>query len=542
MITHTELCPPENTTELIEAAKPAIKPLMMAEATTAQLAEASELRTLLAEMKKKGMSPEQFAALLEKEKRDDAVSASTLRRMMKAKEYDDAYHTVTLIGLGRPGRKPSFSDTVLLLCLPGWCKRYNQNSRAYYEKLKTFCEEKQLSLPVYSTYRRWGKLLDKDFLERSVMKYGDWYALHAPSVFQLHVNANDAWMTDACELGFFVTDGKTVFKPNIVVYQDCASGMPMGWMISKFAINSNDTIGALKTAIMLPKKHRGATWGGKPKKIILDNGGPFKSAQFLANLTRLGIEADYNYPECPQQKGKIERMFRTVGGRMITEFENKIKSVLISQEAAEQSPEPQAYWDTVVRRFNEEMLDFCLKRVHSRLKVTPYESWQDKMTNNMASVQLNYKEIADLIYVERADITVTKAGVEVTAGQFFTTTKFVGMNFGEDKVTVQLPPDGVHNGKVRAFFGNVALGELERNGDRKTLAPLMNKAFSTHEGSIKEFAQAVAHFSRDEQILGTLRGGEPIPKRTAKRRLPRGRGKAKPQGVDMTSVIVGEQK
>ena len=541
MITHNELCPLEITTELSEAIKPAIKPLRMADATTEQLAEAADLRALLGEMKRKGMSPEQFADLIQKEKRDDATSASTLRRLMKAKEYDDAYGTLTLIGQRRPGRRPAICDTVLLLCLGGWCKRYTQNSKAYYEKLEKFCEEKQLPLPAYSTYRRWGKLLEQDFLERSVMKYGDWYALNAPTIFQIHINSNDAWMTDACELAYFVSDGVRTFKPNIVVYQDCASGMPMGWMISKFPINSNDTIGALKTAIMMPKRHCSVGWGGKPKRIIMDNGGPFKSAQFLANLQRLGIEPDYNYPECPQQKGKVERLFRTIGARDLAEFEKKIRNPLVSAEEAEKSPQAQVMWDTLVRRFNELMLDICLKRVHSRTGVTPYESWQEKLTNNMASVQLDYEAIANLIYVERDDLTVTKAGVEILPGQFFTTTKFTGMNFGVDKVTVQLPPDGVHKGVVRAFFGNVALGELERNGDRTGLASEMNKVFATREGNFKEFKHEVAHFARSEAFLGVLRGGEPAPKRLRKSQ-PARRGKAVPKGIEMTSVTVGEVK
>jgi transposase InsO family protein len=539
MITHHALCPTglnRAIASIIEAPASIQNNL---EITTPILETWAKRCALLGEMKGRGESPEEFAAFLKESRPDDYQGASTFRRWRKMKSYDDKHGTRTMGGQLRLGRKPEISDLVLLLCLPGWFKRRTKSSKVHHREVAKWCKERQIKMPSYSTYRRWAPLFDQDFLEKNIMDHLDWYAKNAPTIFQPDGDSNDVWIADACELKIWVTDGKRVFRPNIVVIIDKASRMVMGWMISQFPINSDDTIGCLKMAIM-PKRLRGTSWSGKPKVLQLDRGGPFKSAQFLANLARLGITPDYCLPRCPQQKGRIERFFATLGEQFVKNFEDKIARCE-TPEDEEETKYVQAYWGRVVRRLDEQMLDYCLDQVHSGHGQTPYEAWEDRITDN-STINLDYVELGNQLYVERV-LTATKCGVQVLQGQFFINENFNSLRFGEDKVTVQLPPDGVDKGPVRGFFGNTPLGVLKRNGEDAKVAAVVKAVYKTHQADRRELRQELkGSFERLEKYLGDLVGGEPEPKRSVKKAASKPKSSRPPTGVVVTSVTVGEVK
>jgi len=51
---------------------------------------------------------------------------------------------------------------------------------------------------------------------------------------------------------------------------------------------------------------------GVPKRLLVDNGGPYKNDQLSLICASLGIALIHSRPYDPQQKGKIERSFRTI--------------------------------------------------------------------------------------------------------------------------------------------------------------------------------------------------------------------------------------
>lgn len=55
---------------------------------------------------------------------------------------------------------------------------------------------------------------------------------------------------------------------------------------------------------------------GKPKAIRTDNEAVFRSREFLAALTRLGIKHQTTEPHCPWQNGRIERFFGTLKDKL----------------------------------------------------------------------------------------------------------------------------------------------------------------------------------------------------------------------------------
>jgi putative transposase len=114
-------------------------------------------------------------------------------------------------------------------------------------------------------------------------------------------NVNDCWQADTSHLLRLNIDGK-MKKTYLVAIIDDKSRLIVHAEIF-FNDNATNFQIALKKAI---KKY------GVPKKVFVDNGGPFKNKQISLICASLGIHLIQSRPYSPKSKGKIERVFRTV--------------------------------------------------------------------------------------------------------------------------------------------------------------------------------------------------------------------------------------
>ena len=58
--------------------------------------------------------------------------------------------------------------------------------------------------------------------------------------------------------------------------------------------------------------------GRKLKCLLTDNGGQFKSKEFVKFCRERGIRREYTAPHSPEQNGIIERMNRTIQERIVS--------------------------------------------------------------------------------------------------------------------------------------------------------------------------------------------------------------------------------
>jgi transposase InsO family protein len=114
-------------------------------------------------------------------------------------------------------------------------------------------------------------------------------------------NVNDCWQADTSHLLRLNIDGK-LKKTYLVAILDDKSRLIVHAEIF-FNDNAINFQIALKKAI---KKF------GVPKRVFVDNGGPFKNKQIKLICASLGIHLIQSRPYSPKSKGKIERVFRTV--------------------------------------------------------------------------------------------------------------------------------------------------------------------------------------------------------------------------------------
>ncbi|MCM1557857.1 MAG: DDE-type integrase/transposase/recombinase [Anaeroplasma bactoclasticum] len=153
---------------------------------------------------------------------------------------------------------------------------------------ESFIKEKDISL---STIQR--------YLKKNNLKRNEVCNIERRTFEMEHVN--DCWQADTSS-GPYILINKKKYRTYIIMFIDDKSRMIMGYDIF---LNDN--------AINMQKVFKNAikTYG-KPKRLFVDNGGPYDNKQLSYICASLGIELIHAKPYTPEAKAKQERLFRTI--------------------------------------------------------------------------------------------------------------------------------------------------------------------------------------------------------------------------------------
>jgi transposase InsO family protein len=113
--------------------------------------------------------------------------------------------------------------------------------------------------------------------------------------------SNDCWQSDTSHGPVIHINGRK-YQTYLIAFIDDASRMIVG---SGFFLN--DT--AINMQIVLK---RAVAKYGVPKRLFVDNGGPYKNSQLEMICASIGTVLINTRPYSPESKGKIERLFRTI--------------------------------------------------------------------------------------------------------------------------------------------------------------------------------------------------------------------------------------
>ena len=185
---------------------------------------------------------------------------------------------------------------------------------------------------------------------------------------------NEVWEADHARLDLHVLPlrGKRLVRPWLTVMQDAYSRLIMGWALS-LQPTSAEVLVAIREGIAIDPA-RGA-WGGIPHLIRFDGGLEFLAAAVTRAAGELGCAALPAVPYSPHQKGKIERMHRTIGEGLIARLPHytggprKANGQLYAQAA----PLSLAQLQTRLRDFIDA---YNTERPHRGLSgLTPAQKW-----------------------------------------------------------------------------------------------------------------------------------------------------------------------
>ena len=164
-------------------------------------------------------------------------------------------------------------------------------------------------------------------------------------------HVNDCWQADTSQ-GPYIQINNVKYKTYIIMFIDDKSRMIMGYDIffHDNAINMQDVFKkAIKTY-------------GKPKRLFVDNGGPYDNKQLSFICASLGIELIHAKPYTPEAKAKQERLFRTIkdGWMRCTDW-NQFKSLTDVRDS-----------------LNQFLYSEYINKIHSTTKESPKERWHQE--------------------------------------------------------------------------------------------------------------------------------------------------------------------
>lgn len=167
-------------------------------------------------------------------------------------------------------------------------------------------------------------------------------------------HVNDCWQADT-SYGPYLLIGKKKYRTYIIMFIDDKSRMVMG-----FDVFLEDTAIHMQSVF----KNAIKTYG-KPKRLFVDNGGPYDNKQLSYICASLGIELIHAKPYTPEAKAKQERLFRTIkDGWMNCTNWNDFKSL-----------------EDVRNSLSEFLYKEYINKQHSVTKETPNERWHQEFKN-----------------------------------------------------------------------------------------------------------------------------------------------------------------
>lgn len=165
-------------------------------------------------------------------------------------------------------------------------------------------------------------------------------------------NVNDCWQADTSVGPYIKIDG-VKYKTYIIMFTDDKSRLIMGYDIF---LNDN--------AINMQKVFKKAVQTyGKPKRLFVDNGGPYDNKQLSLICASLGIELIHAKPYSPESKAKQERLFRTIkdGWMRCTDW-NTFKTL-----------------EDIRKSLSNFLYDNYINKIHSTTKMTPNDRWHQEI-------------------------------------------------------------------------------------------------------------------------------------------------------------------
>jgi putative transposase len=123
---------------------------------------------------------------------------------------------------------------------------------------------------------------------------------------------NEVWEADhdKLEISALPLRGTRLVRPWLTVIEDGFSRLVMGWALSLYPMTA-EVLVAIREAIVIDEER--GPWGGLPELIRFDSGREFLATVVKRAAGELGCAALPAAPYSPHQKGKVERLLRTIG-------------------------------------------------------------------------------------------------------------------------------------------------------------------------------------------------------------------------------------
>jgi len=225
----------------------------------------------------------------------------------------------------------------------------------------------------------------------------------------LHYEAphrNAVWQADHKQLPLLVVPpgGRRGRRPWVTLFLDDCSRAIAGWAIS-LQPSSAEVLAALRDALCVDPAR--GPFGGAPGRLRWDHGLEFAAAAVERAALALGIEVDPTTPYAPHEKGKVERLHRTIAESFVATLSGYTGGPRDQRGHLETPGTPMTLAELVVR-FGAWVHGYNTERPHRSLGGrTPVERW----TADPTPLRLVEPEDARRLLTARRPARVRRDGV-----------------------------------------------------------------------------------------------------------------------------------
>ena len=194
---------------------------------------------------------------------------------------------------------------------------------------------------------------------------------------------NQIWQIDTQQLDIWVKyryhNQWFVIRPFLQAVIDVATRAFMGQLLLPSAATAWSTLTLLRQAI-LTKPQAGWPMAGLCQTLEADNGAENKNTWVQQACAALQITNLFDPPGYPNNKGKMERVFRTFNDGLMRGLPGHIKTIGVSETAACHHIADLLTFEQLARQLTSSTVDHYHHRLHASLQTAPFERWQQETT------------------------------------------------------------------------------------------------------------------------------------------------------------------
>jgi putative transposase len=197
---------------------------------------------------------------------------------------------------------------------------------------------------------------------------------------------NEIWQADSCKLDVWVLPhrARTPVRPWLVVFLDDRTRLITAATMCLSQPSAEEAAATCARAMRFKTSPDGRiVYGGKPQRILWDNGGEFIASLMTTLATSVGFVGKPVLRHTPTHKGKVERFFGTFQRWVLLSLPGYGKSPKLSDGSAVFLGDPsellsdETLWAHIAERIDY----YNWQRPHSALgRRTPGEVWADDPT------------------------------------------------------------------------------------------------------------------------------------------------------------------
>jgi transposase InsO family protein len=274
------------------------------------------------------------------------------------------------------------TEQVRKIILAHYFNRSAAGPRGVWKLTRATCEGLGLRAPKPSTVVEYLAHLPEDV---KLARKGDrglkeWLKQDAPYIrYENTTYANERWQVDHKELDFWVRKKVRgvwrACRAHLSAALDAHTRASAGLFLSTRYPDAWAIKLMFRHAIM-PKGVAGWPVFGKPRIVQCDRGPDWLSKPVKVSLRALGIDIDKDPPRYPNDKGKVERFFRTLDTSCLRLLHGHVDAIGSSQEAAQKRVHELLTLPQLRQEIARWVAEDYHQQIHGETEQRPAQHWE----------------------------------------------------------------------------------------------------------------------------------------------------------------------